>query len=142
MLERVVLLAVGLLTIKGVHEGIARDGCSSATRRSSQGVVHTSLVASHGMLDSFVRRKVNSMRRSGSHNHTGHATPQAKETLAGSYLICATQNTSSHGRRARVENLHSRLPQWVSVRLVDGTEVRSSYLYRIDGIHGCMFLGP
>lgn len=80
-------------------------------------MVHTSLVAAHSMLNSLVRGKVNSMRRSSSNNNARHATPQAEETLAGSYLVRAAQDSSGLRRCARVENLHSSLPWPSAIRI-------------------------
>jgi hypothetical protein len=50
-------------TVKGVHQGITGDCRASTASSSSEEVMLANLVTAHQVLDSFVSRKVNGVRR-------------------------------------------------------------------------------
>lgn len=50
-------------TIEGVHQGITGDGRASTASGSSEKMMLANLVTAHQVLDRFVSRKVNGVRR-------------------------------------------------------------------------------
>lgn len=50
-------------TIEGVHQGITGDGRASTAGGSSEEMMLANLVTAHQVLDRFVSRKVNGVRR-------------------------------------------------------------------------------
>lgn len=133
-------LAMGLVdmcqfsrTIKGVHEGITRDGRASSTSGCSksasacraspvspgypgafyltccQRMMYADLVPAHEMFNGLISGKVDGVGRSCADYDAGHASPQAQDALAGGHSICSLDHAIVDGGRGGVENLHPSL---------------------------------
>lgn len=71
------------LTVKGVHQSIARDGGSSSSHSSAHYTLPSIVPPATNLPHKFVHSKMRSVRRSGAEDDTGDTSPKRAEPFSG-----------------------------------------------------------